>query len=72
MLFISPWLVGFLAFTVIPLISSLYYSFTFYDLLRPARFIGLQNYIEIFTRDPEFLWSPRIPFFMSALEFRWD
>lgn len=53
MLFISPWLIGFLIFTVIPLLSSLYYSFTFYDLLRPARFIGLQNYIEIFTRDPD-------------------
>jgi multiple sugar transport system permease protein len=53
MLFISPWLIGFLMFTVIPLVSSFYYSFTFYDLLRPARFIGLQNYIEIFTKDPE-------------------
>lgn len=53
MLFISPWLLGFLLLTVIPLLSSLYYSFTFYDLLRPARFIGLQNYIEIFTRDPD-------------------
>jgi multiple sugar transport system permease protein len=53
MLFISPWLIGFLVFTLIPLFSSMYYSFTFYDLLRPARFIGLQNYIEIFSRDPE-------------------
>lgn len=52
-LFISPWLIGFLLWTVIPLVSSVYYSFTFYDLLRPARWIGLGNYIEIFTRDPE-------------------
>ncbi|MCX6068234.1 MAG: sugar ABC transporter permease [Chloroflexi bacterium] len=51
-LFISPWLIGFLLFTLIPLASSLYYSFTFYDLLRPARWIGLGNYVEIFTRDP--------------------
>lgn len=53
MLFISPWLIGFLLFTVVPLLSSLYYSFTFYDLLRAPRWIGLENYIEIFTRDPE-------------------
>jgi multiple sugar transport system permease protein len=52
-LFISPWLIGFFLWTVIPLLSSLYYSFTFYDLLRDPRWIGLENYIEIFTRDPE-------------------
>jgi len=53
MLFISPWLIGFLIWTVYPLISSLYYSFTFYDLLRPPRWIGLANYTEILTSDPE-------------------
>ncbi len=53
LLFISPWLIGFLVWTVFPLISSLYYSFTFYDLLRPAHWIGVENYVEIFTRDPE-------------------
>ena len=53
LLFVSPWLIGFFLWTVFPLLSSLYYSFTFYDLLRPARWIGLNNYIEIFTRDPE-------------------
>lgn len=53
MLFISPWLIGFLLWTVYPLLSSLFYSFSFYDLLRPARFIGLSNYIEIFTRDKD-------------------
>jgi multiple sugar transport system permease protein len=53
LLFISPWLIGFLVWTVFPLISSLYYSFTFYDLLRPAHWIGVANYVEIFTRDPE-------------------
>lgn len=53
LLFISPWLIGFLVWTVFPLFSSLYYSFTFYDLLRPAHWIGVENYVEIFTRDPE-------------------
>jgi len=53
MLFISPWLIGFFVWTVYPLLSSFYYSFTFYDLLRPAHWIGLENYIEIFTADPE-------------------
>jgi multiple sugar transport system permease protein len=54
LLFISPWLIGFLLWTVVPLMSSLYYSFTRYDLLRPAHWIGFANYIELFTDDPQF------------------
>lgn len=54
LLFISPWLVGFLLWTLVPLASSLYYSFTRYDLLRPPVWIGLGNYQEIFLEDPLF------------------
>ena len=54
LLFISPWLVGFILWTLYPLVSSLYYSFTRYDLLRPAQWIGFDNYIELFTDDPQF------------------
>jgi multiple sugar transport system permease protein len=53
-LFVSPWLIGFLLWTIYPLISSFYYSFTRYDLLRPAVWIGLGNYIELFTSDSTF------------------
>src|SRR5262245_6587776 len=51
LLFVSPWLLGFLGFTLYPLISSFYYSFTRYDVLRPAKFIGLKNYQDIFLND---------------------
>jgi len=54
LLFISPWLIGFLLWTIYPLGSSLYYSLTRYDLLRPATFIGLSNFQEIFGRDQVF------------------
>ena len=54
LLFISPWLIGFLMWIVYPLLASLYYSFTRYDLIRPPVFIGLDNYIDLFTRDPHF------------------
>jgi len=54
LLFILPWLVGFLLFTLYPLLSSLYYSFTRYDVLRPPTFIGLQNYYNIFFGDKIF------------------
>lgn len=52
--FISPWLVGFCAFTLYPIVASAYYSLTRYDVIRPARFIGLENYIELFTKDDIF------------------
>ncbi len=56
LLFVSPWLLGFLLWTLYPLISSAYYSFTRYDLVRPPIWIGLDNFREIFTDDPRF-WT---------------
>jgi multiple sugar transport system permease protein len=56
MAFISPWLIGFVVFTLYPLVSSFYYSLTRYDLIRPPVFIGLDNYIFTFTKDPRF-WT---------------
>ncbi len=54
LLFISPWLIGFIGLAIIPLFMSLYYSFTRYDLIRPPEFIGLGNYTRLFTNDPDF------------------
>lgn len=46
-LFILPWLVGFLLFHAGPIIISLYYSFTQYNILTPPWFIGVQNYVDL-------------------------
>lgn len=54
--FISPWLLGFLLFTLYPLVASGYYSLTRYDLIRDPVFIGFNNYINLFTEDPHF-WN---------------
>ncbi|MCD8221629.1 MAG: sugar ABC transporter permease [Clostridiales bacterium] len=47
--FIIPWLIGFLLFKVYPFASSLYYSFTNYDLFSGISQTGLMNYQKIFT-----------------------
>lgn len=47
MLFISPWTVGFLLFTLYPMVTSLIYSFTTYHANRPPVFIGLDNYARL-------------------------
>ncbi len=54
--FISPWIIGFLAFRVYPFFASLYYSFTFYPILDRPKWVGLDNYINLFD-DPRFLTS---------------
>ena len=46
-----PWLIGFLAFTLYPILSSIYYSFTDFSITNTPKWIGLANYIEIFTKD---------------------
>jgi multiple sugar transport system permease protein len=50
--FCAPMLLGLAIFFVYPLIASVYYSFTSYNLVSPPVFIGLRNYVYLFTQDP--------------------
>lgn len=54
--FISPWLIGFFIFTLGPIIASMYFSFTEYDLLSAPRWAGLSNYVKMFTADERY-WN---------------
>lgn len=58
-LFVSPWIIGFLVFTLIPMAMSLYYSFTDWDVLTPAEWVGLDNYTGLFE-DPLFFQSIKV------------
>ena len=51
--FVSPWLIGFLVFTVYPVAASLYFSFTDYNVVSAPRWIGLRNYTDL-VADPLF------------------
>lgn len=55
LLFISPWIAGFAAFTIYPLAASFYYSLCDYSVLKPPVFVGGANYHELLT-DPV-LWK---------------
>lgn len=46
-IFISPWIIGFMVFTVGPMLASLFFSFTSYDVLNEARWIGFKNYADM-------------------------
>jgi multiple sugar transport system permease protein len=45
--FISPWLIGFAAFTVLPIALSAYYSFNDYPMTRPPLYVGTANYVDL-------------------------
>lgn len=62
-LFISPWLIGFLALTAYPMLLSLYYSFTNYTLMKPIEWVGLDNYERIITADDKFTQSLKLTFY---------
>ncbi len=55
LLFTAPWILGFVAFTVYPFLSTIYYSFTSFSGVGSPRFIGLANYRQL-VNDPLF-WS---------------
>lgn len=54
---LMPWIIGFLVFKVYPIIISFYYSLLEYPILGDPKFVGLQNYLEIFTKDDTFTAS---------------
>jgi multiple sugar transport system permease protein len=60
-LFISPWIIGLLVFLLFPLLSSLYYSFTRYEIGGTPAWIGLGNYKAMFS-DPRYINSIQVTF----------
>ena len=57
-----PWLIGFFGMYLIPMLMSVFYSFTNYNLLNEPRFIGLDNYIRMFTQDDMFYQALKVTF----------
>ena len=61
-LLLLPWAIGFALFVAGPLVASAVLSFTAFDVARPPRFVGLDNYITAFTTDDRFLSSLQLTF----------
>src|SRR5262249_32728918 len=57
---VAPWIIGFVAFTVIPVGISAYLSLTKWNVIQAPVFIGLDNYVRMFTRDPDFYQSLKV------------
>lgn len=54
---LTPWMIGFVAFTAFPIVVSIVLGFTEWTVVKPPRWIGLDNYVRMFTADPLFWQS---------------
>jgi oligogalacturonide transport system permease protein len=55
--YLTPYLIGLVGFTAVPFLTSLYLSFTKFDLMTPPNWTGISNYERLFTRDRTFIRS---------------
>ena len=65
--FALPFIIGFFVFMVIPMGMSLYYSFCEFEILGAPKFIGLGNYVKMFTEDETFYKSISVTFFYALV-----
>ncbi len=65
-LWISPWLIGLVLLTILPLLGSFYISFTEWKIVSDPIWVGLDNYKDLFT-DPLFLQSLKVTFTYCAM-----
>lgn len=65
--FILPYAVLFLTFNILPMITSMYYSFTNFNILEKPEFIGARNYINMFLQDEVFQIAVKNTFFIAVI-----
>ena len=65
--FLAPYAILFLLFFITPVIISIFYSFTYYNILTPPKFIGLTNYINLLLSDDIFLISVKNTFMFAII-----
>ena len=66
-LFISPYMILFFVFTVMPVLLSVFYSFTSYNILQPAEFVGFANYQRLFLDDDVFITAIKNTIILAAI-----
>lgn len=66
-LFLAPYAVLFTMFYILPVVTSIFFSFTYYNILESPRFIGLQNYINLILQDDIFLIGVKNTFLIAVI-----
>ncbi len=65
--FLAPYALLFTMFYILPVGISIFFSFTYYNILEAPRFIGLQNYISLILEDDIFLVSVKNTFMIAVI-----
>ena len=66
-LFLAPYALLFTMFYILPVINSIFFSFTYYNILEPARFIGIHNYVSLILEDDVFLIGVKNTFMIAIV-----
>ena len=66
-LFLAPYAILFITFFILPIATSIFYGFTYNNILEPARFVGFQNYINLILQDEVFLTSVKNTFVIAII-----
>lgn len=66
-LFAAPFMILFTLFTVVPVVISIFFSFTYYNVLEAPRFIGLDNYMNLFLHDDVFIIAIKNTFVFAII-----
>ncbi|MGD9604768.1 MAG: carbohydrate ABC transporter permease [Bacilli bacterium] len=64
---IAPFIIIFFTFTVLPVLMSFFLSFTSFDMLQAPKFLGLDNYINLFLNDEVFLIAIKNTFILAVI-----
>ena len=65
--FLAPYAILFFTFFILPICTSIYYGFTYYNILEAPRFVGFQNYINLILQDEVFLTSVKNTFVIAVI-----
>lgn len=66
-LFLAPYAILFTMFYIVPVVSSIFLSFTYYNILESPTFVGLQNYISLILEDDIFLTGVKNTFMIAVI-----
>ncbi|MFP4661082.1 MAG: carbohydrate ABC transporter permease [Halanaerobiales bacterium] len=66
-LFLAPFWTIFFIFTILPVFIAMYLSFTYYNMLEPPQWVGLQNYLKLFLDDEVFLVAIKNTFVFAVV-----
>lgn len=66
-LFLAPFAILFFMFSILPVISSIFLSFTYYNILEAPRFLGVTNYINLILQDDVFLIGVKNTFMIAVI-----